>query len=397
MLEHIKSVYIVKLIFSFLKNKHILSLIQFSQKYQLKLEYTLDDFKKVSGKIKIGEKNGKGQEYKDKKLVFEGTYFNYKRHGFGKEFENDKLIFKGEYLEGKRNGRGYEYEYLNNKQYLIFEGEYQKGKKNGKGTIYYDNKNIKFTGEFINGKIFNGRGYDYIGKEEYEIINGNGNIIERNLFGKMTFDGCYQNGERNGKGKEYQFEMLIFEGEYLNGKRNGKGCEYECDYKDGSKEVSKKYFEGEYKNGFRINGKEFNADGKTIFEGFYLNNERSNGKEYKEEDGSIIFEGEYLNGQRWTGKGVEYDNKKYNNEKIFEGDYLKGQRWNGKGKEYNIFDKLIFEGEYLNGKKNGPGKEYDSKERILFDGEYRNGEKWKGNEKNITMMKCIIMLIISMV
>ena len=33
------------------------------------------------------------------------------------------------------------------------------------------------------------------------------------------------NGERNGKGKEYDYK-IIFEGEYLNGKRNGKGKEY---------------------------------------------------------------------------------------------------------------------------------------------------------------------------
>ena len=31
---------------------------------------------------------------------------------------------------------------------------------------------------------------------------------------------------------------------------------------------------------------------------------------------------------------------------------------NEKGKEYNLYDKLIFEGEYLNGKRNGKGKEY---------------------------------------
>ena len=33
---------------------------------------------------------------------------------------------------------------------------------------------------------------------------------------------------------------------------------------------------------------------------------------------------------------------------------------NGKGKEYSLAtNKLVFEGEYLNGKRNGKGKEYD--------------------------------------
>ena len=48
-------------------------------------------------------------------------------------------------------------------------------------------------------------------------------------------------------------------------------------------------------------------------------------KEYK--NGIIIFEGEYLNGKRWKGKGKEYKNGIM----IFEGEYLNGKRWNGKG------------------------------------------------------------------
>ena len=42
----------------------------------------------------------------------------------------------------------------------------------------------------------------------------------------LLYEGEYLNGERNGKGKEYDFKgNLKFEGEYLNGKRNGKGKE----------------------------------------------------------------------------------------------------------------------------------------------------------------------------
>ena len=67
----------------------------------------------------------------------------------------------------------------------------------------------------------------------------------------------------------------------------------------------------------------------------------------------IIYEGEYLNGKRnGTGKEYEIDNL------IFEGEYLNGER-NGKGKEYNYENKLTYDGEYLNGKRNGKGKEYN--------------------------------------
>ena len=65
------------------------------------------------------------------------------------------------------------------------------------------------------------------------------------------------NGERNGKGKEYDYwnGKLIFEGEYLNGERNGKGKEYYYHSKsDFGNDSSKLKFEGEYLNGKIWNG-----------------------------------------------------------------------------------------------------------------------------------------------
>ena len=42
-----------------------------------------------------------------------------------------------------------------------------------------------------------------------------------------------------------------------------------------------------------------------------------------------------------------------------------------KGKEYyGEDDYLIFEGEYLNGKRNGKGKEYNRAGNVKFEGEY---------------------------
>ena len=55
--------------------------------------------------------------------------------------------------------------------------------------------------------------------------------------------------------------------------------------------------------------------------------------------------------KNWKGKEYNYDGKL-----IFEGEYLYGKRGNGKGKEYNIYTQLLYEGEYLNGERNGNGK-----------------------------------------
>ena len=73
-------------------------------------------------------------------------------------------------------------------------------------------------------------------------------LVKEYFDGTLRFEGAYLNGERNGKGKEYddyEGELLfVFEGEYLNGKRHGKGKEY--DY------AGKVVFEGEYLNEERI-------------------------------------------------------------------------------------------------------------------------------------------------
>ena len=143
------------------------------------------------------------------------------------------------------------------------------------------------------------------------------------------------NGERNGKGKEYnEYGQLIFEGEYLfNKKWNGKLYDIETnnsyEIKDGSY-IKKKYYE----------------NGKLKSEEEYFD-EKLNGK-YKEyyENSELKFEGEYLNGKR-NGKYKEY----YENGKLkSEGEYI-DKKLNRKFKEYYENGELKFEGEYLNGKR----------------------------------------------
>ena len=46
---------------------------------------------------------------------------------------------------------------------------------------------------------------------------------------------------------------------------------------------------------------------------------------------------------------MDWKRKEYSSygELIFEGEYLKGKRWIGKGEEYDENKKLIFDGDYL--------------------------------------------------
>ena len=82
-----------------------------------------------------------------------------------------------------------------------------------------------------------------------------------------------------------------------------------------------------------------------------------------------------------NGKGKEF--MLYTNKLIFEGEYLNGKR-SGKGKEYFENGKIKFEGAYLNGEKSGKGKEYYYDGKLIFEGEYLNGKD--GMEKDIIIM-----------
>ena len=438
MLKNIKSSYIVGKIFPYLNGIRKLYLAQYNKNLQNKFGISLKNYKLYSGKYIIYESEKKGRIC---------------------NLFNDDLLYEGEFLNRKKNGKAKEYEYKR----LIFEGEYLNGKKNGKCKEYYFcNGKIKFEGEYLNGKKWNGKGYNPNGNLTYELKDGKGYIKEYFGYGSFVLEGEYLNGEKNGKAKEYSGNNIIFEGEYLNDKKNGKAKEYdlygnlvfEGEYLNGRKWNGKAYgkngklyelkevkgffkeyvykfgslYEGKFLNG-KINGKgkeyDISCDDQLppiIFEGEYSDGKKTEGKEYKYSyidyiisDCQEKFEGKYLYGKKWKGIKTysrteiikEYLEGKtkiysYNNEKkgklkyeedifgrkrkeyddngnlIFEGEYINGRR-SGIGKEFDILGDLIFEGEYINGKRNGNGKEYKNG-NLIFEGEYKNGKRINGKE-----------------
>ena len=381
-MENIKSTYFIQVIFNFIKDRKKLLMVKYNKKLQNTINVNLINYKVFSGRYIIYETKKFGKEYNgcNDKLLYEGEYLKGEKNGKGRHYDLfGNLVFEGFYLNGKRwRGKNCEYnrdgqllfevEYLNGefqgkyKGYysngkLEYEIEYLNGKKNGKFQGYFYDKKLKCEGEYSYGKLLKLKTYNPSHNSIYELTDGKGYIKGYYSNGDLEYEAEYLNGEKNGKGKEYYDNGQIkFEGEYLNGKKTGKGKEY---FRNGSLS-----FEGEYSNDEK-NGciKRYNADGKLIFDGEYLKGKKWKGKVYymdsekiyelkngkgkvKEfDDGGIIFEGE--NGNR-NGKGKEINKE---GELLFEGEYLNGKRWNGKGKEYNWNDELIFEGEYLNGKK----------------------------------------------
>ena len=120
---------------------------------------------KFEGKYLNGKKwNGKGYTYYGIKL-----YEIKNGKGYIREYNSDgTLLFKGNYLNGERNGEGKEY----SQGKLLFEGNYINGIRNGEGREYYDNLRIKFEGEYVNDKRWNGIVYYFNGNKKCEIKEG---------------------------------------------------------------------------------------------------------------------------------------------------------------------------------------------------------------------------------
>ena len=375
-----------------------------------------DDNNNVIYEIKNG--NGYIKEYFGENLILEGEYLNGMINGKCKKyFSNKKTEFEGTYLNGKKYGKGKEY---NNEGNLIFEGEYLYNYKI-KGKEYYNDGKLKYEGEYLFNVKWNGKGYDKNGYIIYELINGSGKIKEYDDKGLLQLEGEYLKGKGNVK-TYAQDGKIIFEGEYLNGKKHGKGKEFNYIYRYNLDNI---VFEGVYLNGKRWTGKGKIYDSNL---GLFIEGEFHKGK--------ITGKGEnfrvYNNfGKRiikfWNGKGKTYipvnlerDIEKcyrcnavfsiilvqgkrvctncgivYYDFLVFDGDYIKGKR-HGKGKEFYFNGKLKFEGDYLdslkwNGKeydingqayeiKNGNGylKEYDYAGELIYEGEYLRGRKWNG-------------------
>ena len=103
MLENIKSIFFIRILFSYVDEKQKLKIIKYNKSFQKTINISIINYQHFKG-----ERNGKGKEYHDNgKISFEGEYLNGKRNGKGKEYYyKDQIKFEGEYLNDKRNGKG---------------------------------------------------------------------------------------------------------------------------------------------------------------------------------------------------------------------------------------------------------------------------------------------------
>ena len=97
-------------------------MIIYNKIFQNKLGINIENYKKQSGKYKIGKKDGLGKAYilNTEILLYEGRYKNKIKNRYGKEYNNKgNLIFKGLFLDGKKLN-GFLREYYKNKFNYVY-------------------------------------------------------------------------------------------------------------------------------------------------------------------------------------------------------------------------------------------------------------------------------------
>ena len=217
-------------------------------------------------------------------------------------------IWKGNYnFDNQKHGKGEEYDIDGN---IIFEGEYENGlKKEGK-EFYYINQKLKYEGNYLNNKWYEGNLFNIKNEEKYEIKSGNGIIKEFYENGCLYYEGELKGGKKEGKGKIYDINgSLIYDGKLINGIKNGKGKEY-----DSNRNL---IFEGTFKNGKRMKIdviNKYNELGELIYKKDEIEENFLSIKDYKNH--IMIKYGIWIMEKAEKDEEKEKETKKINNSSI---------------------------------------------------------------------------------
>lgn len=348
---------------------------------------------------------------------------------------------------------------------LIYDGELDEeteSMKHGYGKLMYPNGSVFFSGEFRDDKIFGNIIRLYYESEDenadsrlflkiqsdsseklpIDEINGsvieyfnidlqrekftcgiknaipNGKAIEYYDSGCKKFEGIYENGLRNGPGKEFyknlEKELVHYDGTYSNNLRDGMFTEY---FENGTEK-----FVGHFKNDVKHGeGKLYYENGQILYEPYndtnslnYKNNVlvwtngHLNGESvmWYNSDGSLIAKGldfkngkiigtagdcylYFQNGKNWMFRNALYNengnihiNQRQNTHEYRDLIIEKEDLWGEQYFQTFMSPSLIFKyiGTYNDGKREGYGK-YLWGTDVLFDGFWKENLPYKNYEK----------------
>ncbi|CAG7635470.1 hypothetical protein PAESOLCIP111_03668 [Paenibacillus solanacearum] len=275
---------------------------------------------------------------------YEGELASAQPEGFGKLFEDGRLVYEGRFRSGQPDGSG-TYYYPDGSRYI---GEWTDGLQTGEGKLVSGSGALLYSGGWVNGmKQGFGRFYQSNGKVSFE-----GNVSQNkrhgrgmsfNASGIKTYDGDWRNGIRDGQGKAYDTSgKIVYDGQWSNDARSGSG------------------------RSFRVESME------------WIYKDAQKGDVKKNEPTTLITQETYSQGKLLT-QGTTY---------AYVGEVLEDGTPNGKGTlrlktgelsssvfGYHDVFREAFEGEYQSGKQTGYGKLYDSQNRVIYQGELLDGKR----------------------
>lgn len=241
----------------------------------------------------------------------------------------------------------------------------------GKGTIFDQDGEVLFEGEFVN-----------------HMKQGNGRMY---LKGQMIYQGEFIQNKKQGTGILYKDGQIYYEGHFRNDLMDGYGIlYYEEDVIAPFKDLRTQYphlnrpqFEGDFVHGMKKGkGTQYYPNGFLQYEGdFMWNHMQGAGKYYYAPDTpttmeldagvtALQYEGYFFEDMK-HGKG-----KVYSRQGVLEAEgQFKEDVMTGKGTLYYPNGQASYIGELANGEKHGRGDYYNEDGKIIYSGEFIHGER----------------------
>lgn len=309
-----------------------------------------------------GQTPGTGKLLLDGELWYEGELASGRPDGYGKLFEDGRLLYEGRFHGGQPDGKG-TYYYPDGSRYI---GSWMNGLQTGEGDLRASSGGRIYSGEWVNGvKQGFGRFYSSDGKMIYEgnvsQNKRNGHGVAFDSSGKKTYDGSWQSGVRTGLGKAYNSSgKIVYDGEWIDDRRNGSGRSFRVEN-----------MEWIYPDAQKGNVKKTESTTLITQETYFQDKLLTQGTTY-------AYTGEVMEDGTPNGKGIlriktgEQFSSVFGIKDVyrdaFEGEYQTGQQ-TGYGKLYDDQNRLIYEGELLEGKRHGRGNAFE-KGMLVFEGSW---------------------------
>ena len=210
--------------------------------------------------------------------------------------------------------------------------------------------------------------------------------------------------------KMNEYYGTVLKGRVSKGKEVGIWIEYDDDGNEiwrGLYRNGKRYSILKEEEGMKGFYSEMSVNGDLLNVSEYDDEWRKNGKCFEYEGGRMVRECEYKNGvmmrvlREWKGECmIEYDDNGMRvYEGGFEGDMMKGFVREGRGKEFGIDGKrVLYVGEWKNGKRDGTGRELNENGTVLRKGRWIEGvyedaikrfEDGYGNDLSVFDIDCL--------